>query len=145
MMRAEFWAVLTAICWAGGAFFEKRGVRLGGFAPVMGTTIRTVASVVLLAVLSYPFWGQLRTSGLRPILMIVVGGGVVAGAMGILFFYSALASGNLSTVLPIAFCLTPVLGVLIGVLVLKEQVLPIQYVGISLAVAGAALTVYFKA
>ena len=144
-MRAELWAVLTAICWAGGAFFEKKGVRLGGFAPVMGTTLRTATSVVLLLLLSRPYWGQLRTAGTQPILMVVLGGGVVAGAMGILFFYKALAGGNLSVVLPIAFCLTPVLGVVIGVLVAREQVTVLQCVGVLLAVAGATLTVWFKA
>ena len=144
-MRAELWAVLTVICWAGGAFFEKKGVRLGGFAPVMGTTLRTATSVVLLLLLSRPYWGQLRTAGTQPILMVVLGGGVVAGAMGILFFYKALAVGNLSVVLPIAFCLTPVLGVVIGVVVSKEQVSALQCVGVLLAVVGATLTVWFKA
>ena len=144
-MRAELWAVLTALCWAGGAYFEKKGVRLGGFAPVMGTTLRTVTSVVLLLVLSQPYWGQVRAAGIQPILMVVLGGGVVAGAMGILFFYKALAVGNLSVVLPIAFCLTPVLGVVIGVVVSKEQVSALQCVGVLLAVVGATLTVWFKA
>ncbi len=144
-MRAELWAVLTAVCWAGGAYFEKKGVRLGGFAPVMGTTLRTATSVVLLLVLSQPYWGQLRSAGIQPILMVIVGGGVVAGAMGILFFYKALAAGNLSVVLPIAFCLTPVLGVIIGVVVSKEQISFIQCVGVFLAVVGATLTVWFRA
>jgi len=143
-MRAELWAVLTAICWAGGSYFEKKGVKLGGFSPVMGSAIRTATSLVVMAVLSYPFWGQLRTSGVKPLMMIVLGGGVVAGAMGIMFFYHAIASGNLSLVLPIGFCLTPVLGVAIGIFFLGEHVSPIQYVGILMTVAGATLTVYFK-
>ena len=63
-MRAELWAILTAVCWAGGSYFEKRGVKLGGFSPVMGTALRTAVSLVVMAVLSYPFWGQLRTAGI---------------------------------------------------------------------------------
>ena len=129
-MRAEAWAVLTALCWAGGSYFEKRGVKLGAFAPIMGTTVRTVTSVIVLLIISRPYWGQ--------------GGGVVAGTMGIAFFYNAIAGGNLSVVLPIAFCLTPVLGVVIGVLFLGEGLALVQALGILLTVTGAALTVYFK-
>ena len=123
-MRAEFWAVLTAVCWACGSFFEKKGVKLGGFAPVMGTTI--------------------RTAGLKPILMIAIAGGVFAGALGILFFYQALSLGALSIVLPLAFCLTPVIGVILGGVLLGEKLLPIQYVGITLTIAGATITAYFR-
>ena len=143
-MRAEFWAVMTAICWAGGSYFEKRGVKLGGFAPIMGTTIRTVTSVLVLLVVSRPYWGQVRGAGLGPLMMVVLGGGVVAGTMGIAFFYNAIAAGNLSLVLPIAFCLTPVLGVLIGLVFLGERLAPLQIVGILLTVVGATMAVYYK-
>jgi len=143
-VRAEFWAVLTAVCWACGSFFEKKGVKLGGFAPVMGTAIRTATSLVLLTSMSYPFWHQLRTAGLKPILMIAIAGGVFAGALGILFFYKALSLGTLSIVLPLAFCLTPVLGVILGGLLLGEKLLPIQYLGIALTIGGAAITAYFR-
>jgi uncharacterized membrane protein len=143
-VRAEFWAVLTAVCWAGGSFFEKKGVKLGGFAPVMGTTIRTATSLVLLAAISYPFWHQLRMAGLKPMLMIAIGGGVFAGALGILFFYQALSLGALSIVLPLAFCLTPVIGVVLGGVLLGERLLPIQYLGVTLTIGGAAITAYFR-
>ena len=76
--------------------------------------------------------------------MVVLGGGVVAGTMGITFFYHAIAGGHLSLVLPIAFCLTPVLGVVIGILFLGERLAPIQALGILLTVSGAVLAVYFK-
>jgi catalase len=33
MMRAEFWAILTAMCWAVGSFLEKRGIKLGDLSP----------------------------------------------------------------------------------------------------------------
>ncbi len=141
---ALIWAVLTAACWAIGSFFEKSGVKLGGFAPIMGVTIRTFVSVLLLGVLSYPFWPQLRTSGIKPIIMIALGGGVCAGAMGLLFFYKALKLGNISLILPLAFCCTPVFGVIIGVVLLKEKLVLMQYLGISLTIIGAFLTAYYK-
>ena len=89
-MKPEMWAVLTAICWAVGSVLEKKGVKLGEFTPVMGTTIRTVVSLTLLLVLSFSFWGEVKTAGLKPVLLIAVGGGVIAGCLGIVFLYSAL-------------------------------------------------------
>ena len=143
-MRSEFWAVLTALCWAGGSFFEKKGVRLGGFSPIMGTAIRTFTSALLLAALSYTSWNQLKTAGTKPILMIAVAGGVVAGTMGIASFYNAIRDGELSVVLPIAFCLTPVIGVILGALLLGERLNLAQYCGIALTIVGATIAVYFE-
>lgn len=143
-MRAEFWAVLTALCWGFGSLLEKRGVILGGLTPVMGTAIRTAVSLLLLLVISFPYWGQVKTAGLKPILMIAAGGGVLAGCLGILFLYTGLKSGNISTVMPIAFCLAPVIGAVLGWLVLQEKLAVLQVVGIVLCVAGASLVTFFK-
>lgn len=143
-MQAEFYAVLTAICWSVGSLMEKTGIRLGNLTPVMGTAIRTVFSLMLMAILSYPYWGELRSAGAKPILLIAAGGGVLAGGFGILFLYTGLKHGNISSVMTIAFCLAPVLGVILGVLVLKEKLNTLQMAGIALCIIGAAMTVYFK-
>jgi transporter family protein len=143
-MRAEMWALCTACCWAFGSLLEKRGVKIGGLSPVMGTAIRTAFSLLILLLLSFPFWGQLRTAGSKSILMIAVGGGLLSGGLGIVFLYTGLKSGNLSTVMTIAFCLAPVIGAVLGVLVLKERLSAPQVAGIVLCVTGAALTVYFR-
>ena len=143
-MRPEIWAVLTALCWACGSLLEKKGVRLGDFAPVMGTTIRTVISMLLLLALSYPFWGQVKSAGAKPVLLIAVGGGLIAGCLGIVFLYSALKSGQISVVLTIAFCLTPVVGTLLGFFFLEERLKLVQWLGVSLCIAGAALVTLFN-
>ena len=90
------------------------------------------------------FWGQLRTAGARPLVMIGVAGGVFAGALGIACLYQAIKTGSLSTVLPIAFCLTPVVGVVLGMLFMRERLSAPQVAGILLALAGAFLVVYFQ-
>jgi uncharacterized membrane protein len=152
-MRAEFWAILTAVCWSVGSYFEKKGVALGEFHPVMGSTIRTVTSVLFLSamilIMSIPAREQLyhaaRNIGWKPILMIMIAGGVFAGGIGIISLYQAIHKGSLSIVLPIAFCLTPVLGVIIGVWFNKEILKPLQMAGVALTIVGAAMTVYFKA
>lgn len=143
-MRAEAWAVLTALCWGIGSLLEKRGVKIGGLAPVMGTAIRTAVSLVLLAVVSYPFWHQVRGAGAKSIGLIAVGGGVMAGGLGVVFLYTGLKAGHLSTVMPIAFCLAPVVGTVLGILVLHERLSPLQAVGIALCIIGAGMATYFR-
>lgn len=143
-MKAEYWAVLTALCWGFGSLLEKRGVKLGGLTPVMGTTIRTGVSLLLLLALSYPFRHELRTAGIKPILSIVIGGGILAGALGIIFLYTGLKSGHLASVMTIAFCLAPVFGALAGFFVLHERLAAVQILGIALCVLGAALVTYFR-
>ena len=138
-MRPEYWAVLTAICWAVGSVLEKKGVKLGEFTPVMGTAIRTAVSLLLLLELSFPFWGQVKTAGVKPVLLIAVGGGVIAGCLGLIFLYSALKTGQISSVLTIAFCLTPVVGAILGFLFLEEKLTAVQLLGIIMCVGGAAL------
>jgi uncharacterized membrane protein len=143
-MRAEAFAVLTALCWGVGSLLEKKGVKLGGFSPVMGTTIRTAFSLLLLAFVSYPYWDQVRKAGPASISLIAVGGGVIAGGLGIIFLYTGLKTGNLSTVMTIAFCLAPVVGAVLGYLVLHERLSPLQLLGVVLCVVGASLVSYFR-
>jgi bacterial/archaeal transporter family protein len=144
-MRAEFWAILAAVCWAVGSFLEKRGIKLGNLSPVMGTAIRTAFSLSILLFLSYPFWGELKNAGAKSISLVAVGGGLLAGCLGVICLYAGLKSGNISTVMTLAFCLAPVFGVIIGYVVLNERLLAIQVLGILLCITGAALTVFFKA
>lgn len=143
-MKAEYWAILTALCWGIGSLLEKKGVKLGDLSPVMGTAIRTFFSLLLLAALSIPFWGQVRTAGFKSLALIAVGGGVLAGGLGLICLYAGLKSGHLATVLAIAFCLAPIVGAVLGGLFLHEKTAPVQMLGIALCVAGAALVIYFK-
>ena len=123
---------------------EKKGVKMGGLTPVMGTAIRTTFSLLFLAAVSFPFWGQVRTAGGKSIFLIAIGGGVLAGGLGIISLYSGLKTGDLSTVLTIAFCLTPVIGAVLGFFVLHEKLASPQLLGIALCVIGASLVTYFR-
>ena len=143
-MKPEFWAILTALCWGGGSLLEKRGVKAGNLAPVMGTAVRTAFSLVLLLLLSVPFWGQVRSAGTKSILLIALGGGVLAGGLGVICLYTGLKHGNLSTVLTLAFCCAPVVGGLLGYFLLHEKLSLGQAIGAALCIAGAGMTIYFK-
>lgn len=143
-MRAEIWAVLTAACWAVGSTMEKRGVNIGNLSPVTGSVVRTFFSLLVLFFLSLPLLGQLKDAGPKSILLIAVGGGLLSGGLGIVFLYTGLKSGNISTVMTIAFCLAPVIGAVIGYFLLKERLSPMQIAGVILCITGAVMTVYFR-
>jgi len=143
-MRAELWAVLAAACWAVGSTMEKRGVAIGNLSPAVGGAVRTAFSLLVLLVLSFPFLGQLKSAGAKSLTLIAVGGGLLSGALGIVFLYTGLKSGHISTVMTIAFCLAPVIGAVIGYFVFRERLSPLQIAGVVLCITGAVMTVYFR-
>lgn len=143
-MRAEIWAMATAVCWGVGSMMEKKGFKLGGLSPVMGTAVRTAVSLLVLAVVSYPYWGELRKAGAGSLSLIAVGGGVISGALGIMALYAALKDGNLSVVMAIAFCVAPVVGLILGWVFLHERISLIQLVGVVLCISGAALVTLYR-
>ena len=143
-MRAEIWATMTAVCWGVGSMLEKKGVKLGGLSPVMGTALRTGVSLLVLAVVSYPYWSELRKASATSLSLIAVGGGVISGALGIMALYAALKDGNLSVVMTIAFCAAPVVGLILGWVFLHERISAIQLLGVVLCVSGAALVTLFR-
>ena len=76
-MKAEFFALLTAMAWGIGGYFEKKGLHLGNLSPQMGITIRTAVALVILATVSFPQWKTLSQAGSKALWMMVLGGGVV--------------------------------------------------------------------
>ena len=78
----EIFALLTAICWGVGGYFEKQGLKLGNLSPTMGITIRTLIAFIILGIVSFPQWKDAFQAGPKALLYMVIGGGVVAGAAG---------------------------------------------------------------
>lgn len=137
-MKPVILAALTAVCWSVGGYFEKKGLRLGGLSPLTGITVRTATALFVLGIASYPGLRTLSGAGTAPLLYLVLGGGVVAGSLGMLSFYTALDTGELSRVVPVAFGLTPLLGFALGALFLKEPVTAQKLLGVLLTAAGVA-------
>src|SRR5512133_2440226 len=102
-MKPEVFALLTAIAWGVGGYFEKKGLHLGNLSPTMGITLRTVTALIVLGIASYPQWKTVPQAGSRALLYMIIGGGVVAGALGMLCYYTAIKGAPLSQVMPIAF------------------------------------------
>jgi len=138
-MKPVLFAALTAVCWSVGGFFEKKGLKLGNLSPVMGITVRTATALLVLGFAAYPGLGALAAAGAKPLLYLILGGGVVAGSLGMLAFYTAIGTGELSRVMPVAFGLTPLLGFLLGVLFMKEPATFQKLLGVLLTSTGVLL------
>ena len=134
-MNPQILALLTAMAWGIGGYFEKKGLHLGGLSPQMGITIRTAVALVILAAVSFPQWKSLPQAGTKAILMMVIGGGIVAGAIGMLCYYAAINGAPLSKVMPIAFT-SPLFGVLMGIIFGGEPLTWKVAIGSLLTLAG---------
>jgi len=137
-MNPQILALLTAMAWGIGGYFEKKGLHLGGLSPQMGITIRTGVALLILGVVSFPQWKTLPQAGTKSILMMVLGGGVIAGALGMLCFYAALKGAPLNRVMPIAFT-SPLFGVLMGILLGGEPLTWKIALGTLLTIGGIVL------
>jgi len=135
-MKPVLFAFLTAVCWSVGGFFEKKGLRLGNLSPVLGITVRTGTALLVLCAAAWPGLKTLPGAGLTPLLYLVLGGGVLAGSLGMLFFYTAIATGELSRVIPVAFGLTPLIGFAMGAIFMKEAATFQKLLGVLLTSAG---------
>ena len=134
-MKPELLALITAAAWGIGGYFEKKGLHLGNLPPQVGITIRTAVALVVLGLASAPQWKTIAHAGPRSLLLMVIGGGVVAGSIGMLCFYAAIKGAPLTRVMPIAFT-SPLFGAL-GAAVLGGEALSARTViGMLLTVGG---------
>ena len=134
-MKPQILALLTAIMWGVGGYFEKKGLQFGNLSPQIGITIRTAVALVILGLVSAPQWRTVATAGSKALLYMIVGGGVVAGSAGMLCFYSVIKGAPLSRVMPIAFT-APLFGALMGVIFGGEPLSARMVIGILLTVSG---------
>jgi bacterial/archaeal transporter family protein len=129
---------MTAIAWGVGGYFEKKGLHLGNLSPQMGITIRTAVALVVLAFVSYSEWKTLPQAGAQALLYMVIGGGVVAGSVGMLCYYAAINGAPLGKVMPIAFT-SPLFGALMGIWLGGEPLSFKTLAGMALTIGGIVL------
>ena len=137
-MKPILLALLTAAAWGIGGYFEKRGLHMGNLPPQLGITIRTAVALVILGAVSAPHWKSLGQAGTKSLLYMVIGGGVVAGSVGMLCFYAALKSGSLTKVMPIAFT-SPLFGAMLALTIGGEQLTGKGLIGMLMTVGGIIL------
>lgn len=131
-------ALITAAAWGIGGFFEKKGLHAGGLSPAVGAALRTAVALVVLAIASGPQLRQLAAAPPRALAAIVLGGGLLAGGVGILAFYAALKGGSIQQVMPIAFT-SPLFGAAAAILLGGEEVSPRALAGMALTLVGIGL------
>jgi transporter family protein len=134
-------AILAGAAWGAGGYFEKAGLRAMGIPPIAGITLRTAVAFLLLGLLSIPAWRAIANpTDTRAWLMIILGGGVVAGSLGMWSFYTSLArTENLGVTLALAFALSPLTGTLVG-LIRGDQYLDLKLgAGLLALVVGIVL------
>ncbi|MBE0566214.1 MAG: EamA family transporter [Krumholzibacteria bacterium] len=137
-MNPYLLALLTAVAWGLGGYFEKKGLHLGNLPPQLGITIRTAVALVVLGAVSAPHWKEAAHAGPRALLYLVVGGGLVAGSLGMLCFYAALKGAPLSRVMPIAFT-APLFGTILALTFGGEPLTLKTLLGMLLTVGGIVL------
>jgi transporter family protein len=134
-MKPQLYALLTAIAWGVGGYFEKKGLHLGNLSPQMGITIRTAIALIILAAVSYPQWKSVTEASPKALMYMIIGGGVVAGAVGMLCFYAAIKGAPLGKVMPIAFT-SPLFGALMGVIIGGEPLTVKMMIGMAMTIGG---------
>lgn len=137
-MKPQLLALLTAMAWGIGGYFEKKGLHLGNLSPQVGITIRTLVAVIILGAASLPQWKTIPQAGPKALIMMVLGGGVVAGSVGMLCFYAAIKGAPLSRVMPIAFT-SPLFGALMGIAFGGEPLTLKTVLGMLLTTSGILL------
>jgi transporter family protein len=134
-MKPQILALITAVCWGVGGYFEKKGLQMGNLSPQMGITIRTAVALVVLAIASFPNWKTLPQAGPKALLYMAIGGGLVAGSVGMLCFYAAIKGAPLGKVMPIAFT-SPLFGALMGIILGGEPLTAKTVIGTLLTIGG---------
>ena len=137
-LRPEIFAIFTAVAWGVGGYFEKKGLHLGNLSPQVGITIRTLTALIILAIVSFPQWKTIPQAGSKALLYMIIGGGVVAGAVGMLCFYTALKGAPLGRVMPIAFT-SPLFGALMGIIFSGEPLTVKSVIGMLMTIGGIVI------
>ena len=137
-MKPQLFALLTAVAWGVGGYFEKKGMHLGNLSPQVGITIRTAVALLILGAVSFPQWRTIAQAGPKALAMMILGGGVIAGSVGMLCFYLAIKGAPLGKVMPIAFT-SPLFGALMGLWFGGETLSLRGAIGILLSTGGIVL------
>ncbi|NHK30748.1 MAG: EamA family transporter [Asgard group archaeon] len=145
--RIEYVALLTGICWGVGSFFGKRGMKKADISPFVGITLRSATSFVLLLISVFSLGPILFESNiiselqwivsneLDQFFLILIFEGIIAGFLGMMFYYIAIRKGDLSLVMPLAFS-SPFWGTLLAIFWQTETLTIQRIVGMAFILTG---------
>jgi transporter family protein len=146
-MNAILLAVAAGLCWGVGELFTKSALHTRQIGPLAAIALRSTVALPLLwlaylvatRAMNAERSGWLHVAASSTLWKIVLGSGVVAGALGMICFYSALNLSEVSRVKPIAFSVAPATAVILGWLVLREPMTLTKAAGVALILAGVVL------
>lgn len=131
-------AILTALIWGAAPVCEKVGLN-GKIDPFLGVVVRTLP-IAFIGLAGLVFMG--RVESLFHVDMksaaFVAMGGLIAGFIGQIVFYTALKSGEASVVVPVA-ATYPLVALVISILFLGEAITWQKIAGIGLVVSGVMM------
>lgn len=144
-MKPILFAVAAGLCWGIGEVCTRSALHAGKVGPIGAITVRSLVAIPLLLTV---FWLMTRGVGgikVEPSLAqadggtwtkLVLGSGLVAGGLAMIFFYMGLSFGEVSVVKPIAFSIAPAVGVTLGWLVLGETMDARKVIALGLILSG---------
>lgn len=145
-MKAILFAVLAGVCWGVGELFSKSVLHTGKIGPI---TVAAVRAAVALPALWIAYYWAVHVAKIEPadwtragtgtLVKLVLGTGLVAGSLALIFFYAALNFGEISVVKPIAFALAPALAFALAVPLFGEAITAKKLLGVALIVVGVVL------
>jgi transporter family protein len=146
-MRAIVLAVAAGLCWGIGELFTKSVLHTGKVGPLTAIAVRSTVALPVLwiawaiathAVRDPEPRGWLSAGG-PTLAKLALGSGLLAGAAGMILFYAALGAGEISRVKPIAFTVAPATAVVLGILLLGEELTVRKMVAVGMILAGVVL------
>ena len=145
-------AILAGLCWGVGEVFTRSVLHSHQVGPLTAIAIRSTVALPLLwlawaagsGVIAAPPLGlrgepSILDADRGTVAKLVLGSGVIAGAVAMICFYGALSLGEISRVKPVAFALAPATAVVLGWLVLGEEMTWRKASAVALILAGVVL------
>ena len=138
------YALCSALCAAAIPILAKIGMTDVYGKPVdsnLATVLRGIAFGVLLTIFGTAInvWPKLHGVGPRPLMMILFTG--VAGAASWLFYFNAIRLGPVYAVAAIDRLSLPI-SIVLAVLILRDRLSGLNWIGVGLTVIGIYLAVY---
>ncbi len=141
-------AILAGVSWGIGEAFTRSVLHSGKIGPLTAIAIRSTVALPLIWLAWYAAnrgWAGLRAEP-NPLqadgptlAKLILGSGVVAGAVAMISFYAALSMGELSRIKPIAFSLAPACAVMIAWLMMGEPMSVRKGLGVLLILTGVVI------
>jgi len=146
-MNAILLSIGAGLCWGVGELFTRSALHSKQIGPLGAISIRSTIALPLLWLayllatrgMGVEKSGWLRSAESATFAKLILGSGVIAGALGMICFYSALNLAEASRVKPIAFSVAPATAVVLGWLVLHESMTWQKALGVLLILTGVVM------